>query len=667
MKYASCCFSAMRQDAGPEICSQSLTVVGHKAARAAASHGEDGGPGSRPCLPGAGAYGGVLRRARNIVRVVSGLLLLFVARPLASQPTPVPKHEFRGAWIATVANLDWPVRTDTPDQQKALLVHMLDALEDAGINAVFFQVRSECDAMYDSQLEPWSYWLTGEQGRPPDPWYDPLAFAIEEAHKRGLELHAWFNPYRARRGTATYMPSSRHVARTRPEWLLEFGNLLMLDPGRAAVRDYVTNVVMDVVRRYDIDGVHMDDYFYPYPPDEIGTEDSVTFAEESRGFSNLSEWRRDNVNTLVAQLADSIRAAKPSIKFGISPFGIWRDGVPLGIRGMDAYESIYADPLAWIDAGSVDYLIPQLYWPFGGAQDYGKLAPWWSYHVQNRHLYIGQALHRTESRSFSGTPFTPEEIPAQIRLNRRTENILGNVFFRARNITHFSSHGIVQRLETDFYRHPALTPPMAWKAASEPGIPENLKAHWTADGDLALSWEPGSGASRYAVYRTVSEGPPDVDAASRQAQNLLAVTGETAWTDQPGLASDPYYYFVRSVGDNSLESGPSRTVSVLGRDAAANVESLPALAVATSRDPYLDAAARITLSLDETAIISLRIYGKLGQLERTLADGKMLGPGSYSYTWDGTDDEGVRLDRSVYTVMLAAGSRPLAKPVTLLR
>ncbi len=637
------------------------------AARPGASHSEDGSAESKPCLPGASAHPGALRHGRQAVRVAAGLVLLQLcaARPLASQPAPMPKHEFRGAWIATVANIDWPVQTDTPDRQKALLVYMLDALKDAGINAVFFQVRSECDAMYDSQLEPWSYWLAGEQGRSPDPWYDPLAFAVEEAHKRGLELHAWFNPYRAYRGSG-YLTSPEHVVQTHPEWILEFGDLLILDPGRAAVRDYVTNVVMDVVRRYDIDGVHMDDYFYPYPPDEISTEDSLTFAEESRGFSNISEWRRDNVNALVAQLADSIRAAKPAVKFGISPFGIWRDGVPLGIRGMDAFESIYADPLAWIDAGSVDYLIPQLYWPFGGAQDYGKLAPWWSYQVQSRHLYIGQALHRTESRSFSGTPFTPEEIPAQLRLNRRTENILGNVFFRARNITHLSSHGIVQRLKTDFYRHPALTPPMAWKTASEPGIPKSLQAHWTAGGELALSWEPGSGASRYAVYRTVSEVPPDVDAAARQAQNLLAVTGETAWTDRPDLASDPYYYFVRSVGDNSLESGPSNTVSVLGREPA-SAESRSALAVATNRNPVAGGEARITLSLDETAIVSLRIHGKLGQVERTLVDGKIMGPGSYSYSWDGTDDEGVRLDRSVYIVRLLAGSRPVAKPVVLAR
>ena len=246
----------------------------------------------------------------QFVGAILGCSFLVTTIAADAQSGQRPKQEFRGVWIATVANLDWPIRDAAPAQQKALLVLMLDRLKDAGINSVFFQVRSESDAMYDSPIEPWSYWLTGRQGRAPDPWYDPLAFAVDEAHKRGLELHAWFNPYRAYYRGSGYTLSPLHVTQTHPEWLLWFGNIRVLDPGRAAVRDYVTGVVMDVVRRYDIDGVHFDDYFYPYPPNEISSEDAATFAEESRGFSSLFEWRRDNVNIFVAQLAGQHQARK---------------------------------------------------------------------------------------------------------------------------------------------------------------------------------------------------------------------------------------------------------------------------------------------------------------------------------------------------------------------
>lgn len=574
----------------------------------------------------------------------------------AAQTAEPPKHEFRGAWIATVINLDWPIRGATTAQQKNLLLQMLDRLKDAGINAVFFQVRSECDAMYDSPIEPWSYWLTGQQGRAPDPWYDPLAFAVEEAHKRGMELHAWFNPYRAFRGSG-YTNSPQHVVQTHPEWTLRFGSLRILDPGRAAVRDYVTSVVMDVVRRYDIDGVHFDDYFYPYPPNRITTQDAATFAEESRGFTSLFDWRRDNVNIFIAQLADSIRAVKPAVKFGISPFGIWKNGVPQGIRGLNAYHDIYADATAWVEAGSVDYLVPQLYWPFGGAQDYAKLAPWWAEQIRDRHLYIGQALYRADRRTFSGTLFDREEIPEQVRFNRGYLGILGNVFFRARNITHFPSQGIVEVLKSDLYRHPALTPPMAWKTDEVLPVPENVRLEWTADTELTLSWDPVDGARRYAVYRTRSEAVPDLGAASRDARNLVSVTGETKATDRPGIASDPYYYFVQAVGANSAESGPSDAASAVGRATSVETKERVARGFAASHPNPFSTGTEIAFALDTTAPVTLRIYNQLGQLVRTLADGKVSGPGTLGYEWDGTNSGGAQVASGMYYFVLDAGTR----------
>ena len=218
-----------------------------------------------------------------------------------------PKREFRGAWIATVLNLDWPSSPYlTTEQQKKQLLDILDGLQEAGINAVVFQIRSECDAMYQSSIEPWSYWLTGQQGKAPNPFYDPLKFAVEEAHKRGMELHAWMNPYRAVRSAGNYTNSTNHVSQQHPEWILQFGNLKILDPGLPQVRNYVTSIIIDLVSRYDVDGIHFDDYFYQQG---ITTEDANTFQNYSRGFTNLGDWRRDNVNLLVKQIYDSIQVS----------------------------------------------------------------------------------------------------------------------------------------------------------------------------------------------------------------------------------------------------------------------------------------------------------------------------------------------------------------------
>ena len=270
------------------------------------------------------------RKYSSELFIATAVTFLLWAPPLHAQQDRVPKHEFRGAWIATVINLDWPSsRNASSHTQQRNLTDMIDGLKEAGINAVFFQVRSEADAMYASGIEPWSFWLTGEQGASPEPFYDPLEVAIEEAHKRGVELHAWINPYRASRGSS-YEKAADHITKRYPQWVLTFGNIATLNPGLPEVRNHIARVIMDIVRRYDIDGVHFDDYFYPYPPNNISTEDSGTFAEHNRGITSIADWRRDNVNLLVAQVADSIRAVKPHVKFGISPFGILEKWGPCG-------------------------------------------------------------------------------------------------------------------------------------------------------------------------------------------------------------------------------------------------------------------------------------------------------------------------------------------------
>ena len=484
-----------------------------------------------------------MRLFKHIPGLTLGLCLVVVVvvwLPVAFAQ-PALKYEFRGVWIATVHNLDWPSSRSTfgGSQQQAQLVTMLDKVQAAGINALFFQVRSEADAMYDSPHEPWSYWLTGSQGIAPDPFYDPLTFAVEEAHRRGMELHAWFNPYRAV-GSSGYARHSSHVSIQRPEWMLSIGDLAILNPGLQEVRDYVATVIADVVRRYDIDGVHFDDYFYPYPPNQIALQDRETFNTDPRGFRSISDWRRDNVNLLMAQVADSVNAIRSSVKFGISPFGIWKNGVPSGVVGLDAYNVIYADPTAWLEAGIVDYLVPQLYWAFGGGQDYAKLAPWWAERTgeAGRHLYTGHGLYRAERATFSGDLFSPGEIPRQIRFNRARDDIPGSVFFRAKNISVFSSRGFADTLRTDLYYSPALTPPMDWKDLSVPDAPGDFTASRIGADQVALFWTAPTGhavpeARRYAVYRVRSPAPPPTAFAIDDPNNLIAVTGETSFMDSP--------------------------------------------------------------------------------------------------------------------------------------
>jgi len=502
------------------------------------------------------------------------IVLIFCLLPLTktyANSNP-PKREFRGAWIATVVNLDWPSSRDS-EAQRLELIRILDELKDAGINAVVFQIRPECDALYQSSYEPWSYYLTGNQGTAPSPFYDPLKFAIEEAHKRGIELHAWFNPYRAVRYVNTYPNHTNHVSVKHPEWILNFpaypnGTQKILNPGLPEVRDYVTGVIMDVVHRYDVDGVHFDDYFYPYPDSRenfsgITNEDDQTFANYSRGFTNRGDWRRDNVNLLIKMVHDSIQVVKPYVKFGVSPFGIWKDYVPSGIRGLDAYNVLYADALAWLNAQIVDYITPQLYWVFGGGQDYGKLLPWWASKVNGRHLYPGQIPANINARNWSAN-----EILNQISLNRKTPNVFGNVFFRATEGVTNNPKGLTDFLKADFYRYPTLFPVMSWKDSIPPNMPQNLRYEPIASSfPPALQWDPpvlaadGDSAIRYVVYRFEKSDIQLNDLEN--ATNISALSGVNYnIPETPPNIGGPYYYVVTALDRNANESGMSQVISI---------------------------------------------------------------------------------------------------------
>ncbi len=502
------------------------------------------------------------------------LLVFLISSTIFSQSIP-PKREMRAAWVATVINLDWPSSNNlSTEAQKSELIELLDELKRDGINTVIFQVRSECDAMYSSGYDPWSFWLTGSQGTPPFPYYDPLEFAIEEAHKRGMELHAWFNPYRAERSVGNYSIASNHVTVQHPDWVIQIATFKFLDPGLPMVRDYVTSVIYDIVSRYDVDGIHADDYFYPYPPNQITTQDNQTFIDYPRGFINKADWRRDNVNLLITQVNDTIQSIKPWVKFGMSPFGIWKNGVPPGIVGLSAYDDIYCDAIAWLHNRSIDYLTPQLYWPFGGRQDYAKLQPWWadSVSANGRHFYPGHALYRVDASSGN---WAATEIPRQIRFDSANPKVQGGVFFRAKSFP-ANFKGVTDTLRNDLYRYIALNPIMNWKDIVPPNPIQNLRFERLANGQGGLSWDlpqaasDGDTASRYVVYRfnTSTIQPADLE----NSENILNVEGSRiSIPSEPPNPNGPYYFVVTSLDRNYNESTMSSVLQV-------NAPPIPVLA-----------------------------------------------------------------------------------------
>ncbi|MCF6270059.1 MAG: family 10 glycosylhydrolase [Melioribacteraceae bacterium] len=446
------------------------------------------------------------------------LVLFFFLCSITFSQNQNPKREFRAAWIATVVNIDWPLsKNNSVELQKENLVNQLDSLADAGMNAVLFQVRTECDALYKSNFEPWSHWLTGEQGKVPEPFYDPLQFAIEESHKRGMELHAWFNPYRAVRDTALYPLDESHVSVKHPEWIIKAKKLKILNPGLPEVRTHILNVVNDVIINYNIDGIHFDDYFYPYEP-KISNEDSLTFLNHSRGITNIDDWRRDNINQLMKDIYEIIKAEKPYVKFGISPFGIVRNEFA-GTNGFNSFDVIYCDPLNWLDNKIVDYITPQVYWEIGHKlADYSKLVPWWATVATERHLYIGQYSSKMSAPNYDGNK---AEIGNQIRLNRSTPNVLGSVYFSAKSITRNWSR-LADSMKNNWYSNIALPPVMAWLDSVPPLKPENVHLVKTKSG-LLIYWNmPDAAADNefpnyYLVYKFNSKDEIDLS----KSQNIV--------------------------------------------------------------------------------------------------------------------------------------------------
>ncbi|MQA27392.1 MAG: family 10 glycosylhydrolase, partial [Micromonosporaceae bacterium] len=430
-----------------------------------------------------------------------------VAAPCPTDPAR-PKRQFRAMWIASVVNIDWPSRTGlTVAQQKSEYLAWLDLAQQRRMNAVVVQVRPTADAFWPSSYEPWSEWLTGTQGQ--HPGYDPLAFLVAEAHKRNLEFHAWFNPYRVAMHTDRTRLVSSHPVRQNPGWAFAYGGKLYYNPGIPEVRRFVEDAILDAVTKYDVDGVHFDDYFYPYPVSGQTIPDQETYQRYGAGFSNIHDWRRNNVNLLVQEMDQRIHAAKPHVRFGISPFGIWRNKStdPLGsdTSGLQSYSAIYADSRKWVKQGWLDYINPQIYWHIGQtAADYAKLVPWWSDVVAGTdvHFYVGQAAYKIGS---GGVWNDPAEMTRHLTLNRNHPQARGDVYFSAKDVRADRLGGI-SRVAADHYSRPAMVGVMPQLGGVAPPAPSITGAARQTDG-VRLTWS-GSG-TYYAVYRLDGDGAAD--------------------------------------------------------------------------------------------------------------------------------------------------------------
>jgi uncharacterized lipoprotein YddW (UPF0748 family) len=439
-------------------------------------------------------------------------------------PPPI-EREFRAAWVATVSNIDWPSRPDLDTwSQQAELLAIFNKAVALDMNAIILQIRPGTDALYQSSLEPWSEYLTGRQGRPPEPAWDPLAFAVAEAHKRGLELHAWFNPYRARYARPLSEAARTHVSNTQPGLVRQYGSYLWMDPGEPAVRRRAVQIVLDVVKRYDIDGVHIDDYFYPYKENDasgqpIDFPDSATYARYRKGGGTLSrdDWRRHNVDLLVEALYRGVHATKPWVRFGVSPIGIWRPGNPPSVvPGFDAYQEIYADTRKWLRAGWVDYWVPQLYWAIDSPQSYPVLLDWWaSQNVKHRHLWIGNGLHRVadvmQQATGGRSSWRADEIVNQVRLTRASVGqapnggATGNVFFSMKALMR-DVDSIDAKL-APLYAEPALVPASPWLDRTPPVPPSATLVTSAATGEQSVRLTPGGREKPWLwVVRTLQGG-----------------------------------------------------------------------------------------------------------------------------------------------------------------
>lgn len=465
----------------------------------------------------------------------------------AQSGSAYPKREFRAAWIQSV---NGQFRGKPTEELKQNLIQQLNSLQQAGINAIIFQVRPEADALYASQLEPWSRFLTGVQGQAPEPYWDPMRFMIEECHKRSMEFHAWINPYRVKTSLKSEL-APNHVYNIHPEWFVIYGNQMFFDPALPESRRHICMVISDIVANYDVDAIHMDDYFYPYPIQGKDFPDDASFARYGGGFSNKADWRRSNVNILIKKIHETVRDIKPWVKFGVSPFGIYRNesSDPLGskTKGLQNYDDLYADVLLWARKGWIDYNIPQIYWQIGHpVADYETLVKWWATHSENRPLFIGQSVMNTVQHA---DPLNPSmnQLPRKMALQRAYQTIGGSCQWPASAVID-NAGNYRAALMAEYHKYPALPPVFDFMDNEAPRKVRKVKPVWTEDGYI-LFWtapkykEEMNRAVQFVVYCFGAKEKVNLDDAS----HIVAVTSDNFYKLPYNDGKTKYRYVVTAL------------------------------------------------------------------------------------------------------------------------
>ena len=474
-----------------------------------------------------------------------------------------PKREFRAVWIATVYNIDWPRTKDYAEStQKADFNKILDFYKDLNFNAVIAQIRMAGDVLYPSKYEPWARYLTQKEGK--DPGYDPLAFMIEETHRRGLEYHAWFNPYRASMTLDSTSFDQKHAFHQHRDWLIPYGNRFYFNPGLPEVRKYVTDIIMEVVQNYDVDAIHFDDYFYPYKVKDAIFNDTLAFQKYGQDFDKIEDWRRANVDSLIKMISERIQAVKPYVKFGISPFGVWRNRAndPKGSdtkAGQTCYDDLYADPLSWDQNAWLDYIHPQLYWSIGfDPASHSTLVEWWAKNIQNTPVYIGFGAYKVDNNTDPEWA-KPNQILKQITLQRLFENVHGGAFFSAKSLMN-NPLNLAKLLKKEVYQYPALIPldkkDKKYKAPTSPKLIKFKKKRKRS----TLFWEITNSEQQnlrnFLIYRIPKGEPQDFEQGKYLWKKIPVQKGQIQYfqIDKTFKAYQKYTYFMSVVNRHHQES-----------------------------------------------------------------------------------------------------------------
>jgi len=489
----------------------------------------------------------------------AGWLAWLIALTGCESIPSAPKHEFRAVWVVTSFNIDWPSKSGlSPEVQQKEFLDLLDYQQSLGTNAVIVQVRGSGDALYPSKLAPWSAYLTGTQGKNPE--YDPLAFMIEACHERNMEFHAWLNPFRAISHVRFSSVDSQHMARQHPDWTFQYGETAYFDPGLPEVRTHITEVVSELVSSYDLDGVHFDDYFYPYRKGRLPIPDQQTFRTHANGEADLAAWRRNNLNIFVSDIAKTLRTQSPHVKFGISPMGIWRNQAddPRGSKSrvsQTAYDALHADVRTWLEKGWIDYVAPQLYWRMNHPQaGYAELLPWWEANSFGRHLYAGQAMYKFQPTGQKPARWKgADQLVQQMALNRTLPLVKGHVLYSAKALQNLPED--VQQTLKGSRAYPALIPPMSWKDSIPPLAPRNLALKQSGT-HITLNWEQaqpavdGDTARYFVVYRFRIGKAHDLS----NPEHIVSIQRAMTFTDTLAQTSKDYTYLVTAFDRGHNES-----------------------------------------------------------------------------------------------------------------